>query len=391
MPDICQAFEPGRIGTPNRPTLGILVCERAGERAGADPFAEADFIRRLQAEGDRLGLDVFAFAPWSADAASRTVRGWRWDAAAGAWRNRRVLLPALAYDRAWPSGAAERLRFRAALHRLTGDARPLRLLNGRLPDKHAVFVALLRHPGIRPHLPPTAPYDGPAGLRDWLDRHGGAAFLKPAVGSQGRGVLAVRRLAGPAWELRGRTRRNTPFRLEVVGETEALRRVDRWIGGRAYLMQPLLSLVTPTGEPFDLRLLLQKNGTGRWTVAGAAVRRGRPGTVTANLHGGGTAVPPEPALAGMLGPAGARAVLREARRLAGAVVRQLESCFGRFAELGLDFGIDRTGSLWFLEANAKPGRAATRWAGPRALALSHVRPLAYARSILLRLSREGHS
>jgi hypothetical protein len=387
MPAICPDFEPKRIGDSARPALGILVCERTG----AEPFAEADFIRRLQAEGDRLGLDVFAFAPWSADPVSRTVRGWRWNTAVGAWRSRRVPLPVLAYDRAWPSGAREWARFRTALYRLTHDVRPLRLLNGRLPDKRAVYDALRRHPDIRAHLPPTARYAGPDGLREWLDRHGGAAFLKPAAGSQGRGVLAVRRLADAVWELRGRTRRNAAFRLELADEAEALRRVDRWIAGRAYLMQPLLALVTPAGEPFDLRLLLQKNETGRWIVAGAAVRRGRSGTVTANLHGGGTAFPPMPELTGLLGTSAARDVLRETRRLAGAVVRQLEACFGRFAELGLDFGIDRTGKLWFLEANAKPGRAATRWAGHRAVALSHVRPLAYARSILLRLSREGHS
>jgi len=412
MPAICQVFEqregfgravdarrlaPGmrmRAGA-RRPALGVLVCERdPPERdspaGGGEPFAEADFIRRLQEAGDRLGLEVFAFAPWTADAASRTAFGWRWDAAAGAWRRARMPLPALLYDRAWPGGDEVRRRFRTALRRLLDGDHPPRLLNARLPGKAAVHAVLSRHPAIRPHLPPTFPYTGPDGLRDRLERWGGAAFLKPAGGWQGRGVLAVRRRPGGLLELAGRTRRNEPFRLEAREEAAALERIDRWIGARPYLMQPFLELATPEGDPFDLRLLVQKNAAGRWTLTGAAVRLGRPGGITANLHGGGVPLPPETALARWLGEDAARERMREARRLAADIVRQLESSFGRFAELGLDFGIDRAGKLWFLEANGKPGRAAARRAGRRADALSHLRPLMYARSILLRLSREGH-
>ena len=407
MPVICQVFEQregiGRAGErrnvadargqagARRPALGVLVCERnaAGWSAVA-PFAEADFIRRLQETGDRIGLEVFAFDPRTAEAGSRTACCWRWDAAEGAWRRARRPLPALLYDRAWPGGDAERRRFRSALRRLLDGDRPPRLLNAPLPGKAAVHAVLSRHPAIRGHLPPTVPYTGPDGLRGRLDGWGGAVFLKPAAGWQGRGVLAVRRRPGGLLDLAGRTRRNDPFRLEAREEEAALERVNRWIGARPYLMQPYLELTTPEGDPFDLRLLVQKNAAGRWTLTGAAVRLGRPDGVTANLHGGGTPLPPETALARWFGEDAARELMRKARRLAAEIVRQLESSFGRFAELGLDFGIDRAGKLWFLEANGKPGRAAARRAGRREDALSHLRPLMYARSILLRLSREGH-
>mgnify|MGYP001182303903 CR=1 FL=1 len=392
------------------PIFGVLVCERSPKRLpakamaaggppsgtppdevppGKAPFAEADFIRRLLEAGGRIGLEVIAFDPRTADAASRTVLGWRWDAAEGAWRRAARPLPAMLYDRAWPEGNAERRRFRAALRRLLDGDRPPLLLNAPLPGKTAVHAALSRHPAIRRHLPPTVPYTGRDGLRGRLDEWGGAVFLKPDAGWQGRGVLAIRRQPGGLLELAGRTARNVPFRL--AGREEAiLARVARRIGTRPYLMQPYLELATPEGDPFDLRLLVQKNAAGRWTLTGAAVRLGRPDGVTANLHGGGIPLPPEDALAQWCGEDAARALMRRARRLAADIVRQLESSFGRFAELGLDFGIDRSGALWFLEANGKPGRTAARRAGRRADALSHLRPLMYARSILSRLSREGH-
>jgi len=393
-----------------RPVLGVLVCRRNPKKLPADapaaggpsagtppaeaprveaPFAEADFIRRLQEAGGRIGLEVIAFDPLMADAASRTIHGWRWDAGEGAWRGAARPLPALLYDRAWPEGDAERRRFRAALRRLLDGDDPPRLLNAPLPGKTAVHAALSRHPAIRRHLPPTVPYTGMDSLRGRLDEWDGAVFLKPDGGWQGRGILALRRKSGGLLELAGRTTRNVPFRL--AGREEViLALVHRRMGARSYLMQPYLELVTPGGAPFDLRLLVQKNTIGRWTLTGAAVRLGRPDGVTANLHGGGTPLSPEDALARWFGEDAARELMSKARRLAAVIVRQLESSFGRFAELGLDFGIDRSGALWFLEANGKPGRTAARRAGRRADALSHLRPLMYARSILLRHSREGH-
>jgi len=398
-----QGEAPGRTGA-RRPSLGVLVCERSSQELPAGspgareptaetppakvpsagrstakappedaPFAEADFIRRLQEAGGRIGLEVIAFDPRTADAASRTIRGWRWDDATGAWRRAVRPLPALLYDRAWPGGDAERRRFRTALCRLLDGDRPPRLLNAPLPGKTAVHAALSRHPAIRRHLPPTVPYTGMDGLRGRLDEWDGAVFLKPDGGWHGRGVLAVRRRSGGLLELAGRTARNVPFRL-AGREDIMLARVARRIGARPYLMQPYLELTTPGGDPFDLRLLVQKNAAGRWTLTGAAVRLGRPDGVTANLHGGGTPLPPEDALARWFGVDAARELMRKARRLAADVVRQLESSFGRFAELGLDFGIDRSGVLWFLEANGKPGRTAARRAGRRAGAPSPLRP-----------------
>ncbi|MBB6733529.1 YheC/YheD family protein [Cohnella zeiphila] len=364
---------------PARPVLGVVVCERDG----SPPFAEAFYVRSLLTAGRRFGLDVYAFSPWTWNEERRTVRAWSWDDGAG-WRSEERSAPTLAYDRAWPDDPRQRERYRHGLRRML-ETRSLRLLNGSLPGKAEVIRALARQPRLRKWLPPSALYRGEASLSGWLRKQDGAAFLKPSRGSQGRRVASVvRDPDGGEWTVRGRNGANRPFRLTGLRQRDALRCLDRWIGMRTYIMQPLLQLTGPAGEPFDLRLLAQRGGDGQWGATGVAVRRGRHGSVTANLHGGGEARNASSYLAETFGETRAAELLRELNEAAFAIIRQLEESYGKFAELGLDFGIDRSGRLWFLEANGKPGRAAMACAGGQAAAEAAWRPLAYARYILLR-------
>ncbi|MBB6672329.1 YheC/YheD family endospore coat-associated protein [Cohnella nanjingensis] len=369
---------------PRAIALGILVSERT-RTVSPQPFAEAFFVRRLLEAAARHGLDAFAFDPSTWDGAQRTVQGWR-RSPEGGWLRAEARAPEVLYDRAWPDGAAARYRYREGLYRMRSDGR-FTLLNGRLPGKAEVQRALSRCEDVRAILPPSARYRGPASLSGWLQSQGESAFLKPSHGSQGRRVMAVtRQREADAIAMTGRDAANRPFRYDRMEQGEALRRIDRWIGRRAYLMQPLLDLRSVKGEPYDLRVLMQKDGSGRWTRTGTAVRCGLIGSVTANLHGGGRAKNADDYLSALFGEAASAELLQDVERVSFAVVARLEHLYGRFAELGLDYGIDRDRRIWFLEANTKPGRAAMTCAGPAAVQLAADRPLAYARYILLRSS-----
>jgi hypothetical protein len=361
------------------PALGIAVCERKG----IIPFAESGYIRRLMTKAAAMGLDLFAFAPWTWDERLDTVNGWKWKTREQCWESHSCNVPPVAYDRSWPASEAERIRFRASLHRLIAE-KGLKLLNGRLPNKAEVYAHLSRDADLCRLLPATAVYQDPASLAAWLARYVNGVFLKPADGSQGKRTLSVTRVSDGTLLLQGRTADNRSFRLSSPEEAIALERVDRWIGKRTYIMQPMLDLRGPAGEPFDLRALMQKNGRGRWTTTGIAARCGAPGTVTANLHGGGHAAPAYEVLSSLFGEDHSKDLVVDIRKFGLMLVNRLEENFGRFAEIGLDFGADRAGRLWFLEANSKPGRIAMNSAGGDAAERAESLPLLYARSILLR-------
>lgn len=370
-----------RVFYPGSDTLGVLVCARSGP----SPFAEGRYLRKLAQVGRQAGLRVLVFDPQSWNPDDNTVTAWVWHETSDDWKSVRETLPDLAYDRAWPTDAEQYVRFRRSVHRLRQTAK-LRLLNADLPDKWQTYLMLSQTAGIGDLLPPTVRYDGPASLREWLAAHGGAAFLKPVGGCQGRRVAVCTIAPGGKLRIRGRKADNEPFDLAPASESEALNRLRRWIGDRAYLMQAWLDLTGSDGSPFDIRALVQKDGRRRWKLTGLAARIGLPGSVTANLHGGATAAPADEWLAVLYGKAQAGLLSEQIRSACRLIVHQLERDCGHFCELGLDFGVDTTGKLWFLEANAKPGRSAMAGISAAVADASVARPIACAKSILRRPS-----
>lgn len=75
-------------------------------------------------------------------------------------------------------------------------------------------------------------------------------------------------------------------------------------------------------------------------------------------------------------------VEEDLNRLAIKVVRKVESRFGTFGEIGLDFGVDATGHLWFIEVNSRPGRHSFRITSPDDIWLAtSANPVEYARRL----------
>ncbi|RED64065.1 YheC/YheD family protein [Cohnella lupini] len=380
MRDISPASKP-YIQVHSDVALGILVCERKDD----PPFAESSFIKRLHVIGARRGMRLFAFDPWTWEPRNETVKAWVWNIGKSRWESGRRKLPTIVYDRSWPETEEEKNRYRQAMRNIR-TSRKIRFLNGRLPHKGKVYEVLSKDRALAAIIPPTALYKGSASLSAWLRKHRHAAFLKPIAGSQGRRVVSIARTEEGRFRLAGRQQDNRPVDLICESEQEAIQRLERWIGVRSYLMQPLLELKGQSAESLDFRELMQKDKFGRWTSTGVAARLGAPGSVTANLHGGGKAASAEEVLTELFGEQRGNALLQEMRRISFLIVARLEETFGRFAEIGLDYGVDRGGTLWFLEANSKPGRTAMGSAGEGAAQAAAEQPLSYARSILLRLA-----
>ena len=149
-----------------------------------------------------------------------------------------------------------------------------------------------------------------------------------------------------------------------------------------YLVQEGLRLARHAGRPFDIRLLVQKDGSGTWRRTKAYARVAGPGALVSNISAGGTGMRLARAFAG------ARPGLRRRlarirallRRVAEGIPRQLERALGGpLGEVGLDLAVDESGRLRFIEANAKPFRLPVTLTGsPERVRLSLLRPIQYA-------------
>lgn len=359
--------------------VGILVSESSGPL----PFAEVAFCRRLCIIGARHGLHVYVFClSWIASGNAAGIPAYTFER--GTWIRKWCPRPDIIYDRCLVHDRKQQLRKHRLLERLANE-HPFVYLARGLAGKWAVYQALLECPEVAEHLPETALYQGRAQLDQWLQAHDGEAFLKPRNGTHGKRTLHVKwHLPRDEVRVVGRSGRNTVFRRRFSTKQAGLDWIDRFTGRQPFLVQPYLQLNSSDGEPFDVRVLMQKDAKGEWSLTGMAVRAGRKDSLTSNLHGGGTAHRALPFLIRELGESEGKAAEAAIRKLSLLIPAYLETRFGRLAELGLDFGVDRQGRVWVLEVNSKPGRSSFfRIGDPDTARRSLENPIGYARYLLL--------
>ncbi|MDH6370593.1 glutathione synthase/RimK-type ligase-like ATP-grasp enzyme [Paenibacillus sp. PastF-3] len=356
--------------------LGIMT----GRRHGNPPIAEPEFCSHLCRAAPRYNLKVLVFHPDGVAADGSSITGYTWKD--GSWHHTTSTPPDIIYNRCFYNSPKERKEASSALSFLH---RSLPWSRG-LPDKWGVYEILKRNRRAAILLPETVLYTGTRKLSNMLAEREYGVFLKPKAGSHGKRTLHAimqNRRSGGGIRVRGRDGTNTPFQYVFSSQDEGLNWIHEFIGTRRYIIQPYLHLTNREGQPFDVRVLMQKNGLGRWDLTGMAVRLGNHGSLTSNLHGGGTAVPPLPFLLAEYGQDG-KDIMQELATEAAYLPPLLEAACGRLGELGLDFGIDSSGRIHLLEANSKPGRTVFRLTGDRRAAkLAAENPLSYARHLLL--------
>lgn len=366
-------------------SLGILTAPlRNMEAERGVTLPEPRLCRDLAEASGRLSVDMYVFSAEDYDSRTGLLKGWRLQD--GAWIRKPVPLPNIVYDRAFFRSKSDRLRSEwtlAAMH----NRKPHHRLNGSLPSKPLVYDRLVEDPIVARHLPPTARY-APERLMPFLAAHNGTIMMKPAAGMQGRGVILVQQaLWDNTLTVTGRTRNNRTFKRTFQNLSKLLTWLPPFMGASPFLMQPYLNLCDNEGRPYDIRALLQKDGSGRWRLTGTAARLGRLGTLTSNLHGGGDAIDSNALLSANFGEPMAERLLRDIHTISGDSAKRLEHSFGRFGELAMDFGIEPSGSIWLLEVNSKPGREVFRQTGLKSsYAMSVERPIHYARYLKDRLS-----
>lgn len=369
-------------------SVGIMTTQAVGD----PPFHNRGFYSRLCVLGKQSGLKVFVFTPCDVDWSLKKVTGYAYDADLKRWAPRSFPLPAIVYDRCFFTARHQYTEYRTALLRLKEHS-SVRLLGFGLKDKWTVQQLLQQDGRFSIYLPQTERLLSMRTLLDWLQQRR-KVILKPQSGSQGRGVLLVKRIvvpqaagtvnaAGAEFAVRGRDRQNRGFARTFADAAELLSWLRRFIGRRGYLLQQYLPLHTKHGDAYDIRALVQKNGEGLWQLTGMAVRRGQDGSLTSNLHGGGAVEPARTFLAREFGNEDAAEILSKLTHLSTELPNILESCHGRLVELGIDYGIDKYGNIWIIEANSKPGRSIfTHLQDDQAKIAALANPLRYARFML---------
>ncbi|WP_019121931.1 YheC/YheD family protein [Brevibacillus massiliensis] len=353
------------------PTLGIM-----SNFSGLAPtFQEKEFYKKLSMIGRRSGIGVFVFSPLQVDFNTRTVTGYflKHDE----WQKGSFPLPDVIYDRCFISPGYR--QYKPFIEKLQSDPQITFMSNG-LAGKWQVYKILALSPELSRLLPDTQPFTWKSFAAKLRSEK--AVIVKPASGTHGNGVIRITRKKG-SFEVIGRKRNNSPMQKKIHSWKNLHEFLIHFIADRPFILQTYLDLNTPDGAPFDVRVLVQKNGEGKWQTTGKAVRMGEKKSITSNLHGGGRALPFVPFLEKYFSRKQQVRIMAEIDRVAELLPGFLETYHGRLAELGIDLGVDQEGRIWIIEVNSRPGRYVFRQIDDQTARLrSLTQPVEYAQYLM---------
>ena len=335
---------------------------------------ERAYFARLIDQAEKMGMRAFVFTP--EDVRGREILGHFYNPAAKAWRRKLTPFPDVVYDRCryQPTPRFRQLqRFRLKYPHLLYTNRPM-------ANKWVIYQLLSQNRGLSRYLPETVLLRSSGDALDLLGRYR-MIYAKPINGTGGRGVLRIEKLANGGYRVMGRDRHRKILKPRTCSAAQLLPLLRKLAQEGDYLAQRGIETRLANGRVHDFRVLVQKNGQGQWQLTGGAARVGPSGSITSNLHGGGSAAAMDRLLELRFGDASrVRAIQREVEQLCYDILRELEKKYTELCEMAFDLAIDRNGRIWLLELNPKPSREVFRRLGQTATyALAIRRPLEYAR------------
>ncbi|WP_438431874.1 YheC/YheD family endospore coat-associated protein [Gorillibacterium sp. sgz500922] len=334
-----------------RTSIGILTMSDPEQGFRGN---RANFIDLIES-GKPLGAFVFVVTADDLQAGAKRVYGYVYHRDSGVWVRQLLPTPQVIYNRL-PNRSDEQLPEVQALISGLLKQKSVRLFNPYFFNKWTLFEWLNRNPATKRFIPATRKLSSPKDLASFLQTHS-MVYLKPARGNAGKGIMKLETCTPGRkyWCKLSIQDKKKSLVTNHVNFAKLWTRIKQEIGEEDYIIQQGIELAESSGRPFDLRVLVQKDGAGKWGLTGIGARVAGVKSITTHVPRGGHIDNPENALISSFGARKTPLIMRRVSEAALVIARRIEKASGhRLGEMSLDLGIDRVGRIWFFEANSRP-------------------------------------
>lgn len=317
------------------PTIGMLH-----HRLNPDTVLKSyAFAAVAKAEG----ADFFYFTPRRVNFETRTIEAKVLEN--GVWEERTVPFPDVIYN----AGSPEKLA--ASRDIITKLKKEIPFTTYSIGNKWNVANRLIEAGEFAQFIIPSIRITTPATCYEQLAEYKKIVF-KPVDGRKGQGIYFIS-LMGEEYVVG----HNSEVKRYTKAELEAF--LTEKLNEGSYIIQPFIQSRLASGQVFDFRIHVQKNGTGDWTILTVYPRVAPAGSSIPNINNGGYTNYLEPFLA-LNFPEKAFDMKRTLEQFGLALARHLDDIqmkkFGEVIdEIGIDAGMDSRGKLWIYEVNWRPG------------------------------------
>lgn len=357
-----------------RPVVGFFVDEYIVYTL-QEPQARLLFrLNNLWESAEKAGVSLVVFSPSGVSFDPDRLNGVCFNPKLQRWQKVTVTRPDVLYDRYVGSGKGQ---VQADYIRRQFDRTGVKKINSRpYFDKLEVHEILSRDGRISGHLPLTRRLHGAEDLLEMFSISE-ILYLKSPTGRKGKQVIKVERLPGGDYAYSFYN--NSLFSGREKDLFNLLKIIYSVTGEKDVLVQQAVDLVTSNNRVIDLRGELLRNGRGELEIVAVLVRIGNEGSPVAT-HG----------LSFMFQEFFQRRLRFSGKAIAGlksnidrfllSVYASMEQAYGPFGEIAIDFGIDKSGTIWFLECNARSTKVSLcKAAGKKIIERAFLNPMLYAK------------
>jgi len=335
--------------------------------------SEAPYINEIAALAKSYGMECCRFIPSRIHPHTQQVKGMKYDSEANGWMDAEFPVPAILYDRCF-YGEDEHSKQCLAIVSWLKKRGDVTFLGYGLPNKLELYDTL-KTTKLSPYLPQSQPAnDSKAVLKELAAKD--RIILKPINGSQGHGIYFLKR-SNKTIHVKTEKQNKLVSRI-FPNESKFMKWLDSLVTRFPYMMQPYYELYNQNLQPFDIRVLLQKNEQGKWRELGRGIRIGQSGGILSNLSAGGSVISFSEWISS-LPPSSADYIKQELHYILTELPKLLEKEFLPLFEIGADIGIAKNGSIWILDINSKPGRKVLLQTHPELAETLYRAPLLYGR------------
>lgn len=334
------------------PLIGIMI-SRDHPNMPDNPFGSISmFCRELVNACQKQGAHVYFFTPDHITSSTSSIQGWIYD---GGWRMTQMPIADVINNRL----TSRKMENNPSVQHFMKEVKSLHgshIFNEKFLDKTEVFDALKKETNLHRYMPESHLLNGYAILKKMCTTHS-VVFLKPIRGSLGKGIIRITKQPDGTFHTLSTIMGGTQKKIYAT-----LPKLFTSISGKMkstrYQIQQGLTLIDHGKHPVDFRSLVQKNGTGNWSVTSIVARIAGGSHFVSNLARGGSLSTVKDAVLKSNMPVAAKNTAYINLKLASMqIAKGLDNAIpAHFGELGIDLAMDNTGRIWLLEVNSKPSK-----------------------------------
>lgn len=289
------------------------------------------------------GVNFFFFSPGTVNFVNRTIRGQVYEN--GNWHERLMPFPDVIYN----AGSPEKLvKSREIINKLKSE---IPFTTNSIGNKWNINERLKDAKEFSSYLIPAEIVKNVEGFYKFISSFHKVVF-KPIDGRKGKGIYFISKV-GESYVVR----------KDSEDQTYTKQSLNTFLEGKlsagTFIVQPYINSTTKSGQVFDFRLHVQKNGEGIWVVTTIYPRIAPSGSIIANINNGGFTNYLDPFLQQEFEEE-AFNIRRLLEHFSLSLADHLDQIqmvkYGEIIdEIGIDIGLDENMKIWIYEVNWRPG------------------------------------